>query len=243
MAQFVFDANKYANGTLLSQLDWVSGFTPAVDYIVTEIGATGRKYWNVTTTTLIQYATMPDSVTDYELLLLSDFTLAEAGGSMHGFELFFAVAAADSTTTSKPFVRAFVNGSNAIAYFAGSGLVSTLSTDTAPTSWLASRAVACRHQYVTSGSTFRVRFWQAELTGLQAAEPGTWNVVGSMDTPVAAAAPTPRIYSGVVSRFSVISIGTAGDVAPYPNAALTVTTPPTPAASNITATTADIDWT
>lgn len=241
MAQYVFDANKYPNGTLLSALDWRNVFASGLDFAVTEIGATGRKYWRwiQSATSINQQSTMAQNETDFELLFLSDFTLAEANVSTHGFRVKVGVPIGGAESTLYPTATASVNSSDTLAFSSYNPFSSF--TTIAPTGWVASKAIGCRAQYINSGNTVKFRFWQADIGNLQIDETSIWNVEGAWTSPTAAPPTTPTSLD--YSAFSCISVGTAGDPAPYPDPSIIITSPTNLSVSNITETSADIAWT
>jgi len=244
MAQYVFDASKYPNGTLLSELDWVNTDNPVLDYTVTEIGATGRKYWKETITTLASCMTMPDEYTEYEVLALLDCTRTEQGNpTYHGLPISYGNAVGASSPDTFFRADAYVNSGNSLT-FAFTSFSGTLVTNTAPTGFLTTKAIASRISFNSTTGNHKFRTWAAAVGGLEAAEPGTWNGEYTGGLSIARAPATPRNLGNptYTSRFTSISIGTDGDAAPYPDNSVVVTAP-TLTMSNITATTATASWT
>lgn len=244
MAQYVFDASKYPNGTLLSSLDWFKGYTnPVMDFEVKEIGATGRKYWENTTTPAPTYNMVSQSaVTDYEILILLDHTNAEVGSpANHGFLFCYSEPATGYSSLFHRYTN-YINSSNALVTEIGVGISGgTTTTNTAPTGLLKTKAMGMRFTYASSGASVKGRVWAADVGTLQTNEPSTWNFEGSIETRTANPA-TVSNFANAKSRFSVISLGIGvGISAPYPDPSVTLTQK-TVTISNIADTTATASW-
>lgn len=243
MAQYVYDASKYPNGTLLSQLDWVSTASPVMDYIVTEIGATGRKFWKGTQSTTLASMTLSDTQSDYEILALLDATRIEQGSpAYHGIYIGFGQSVGSPSADTFFQTYAYVASNNSLSYVFTPGF-GTKSSDVAPTGLSTTKAVGCRFRLGGGGASIQCRYWAANVGELEAAEPVTWGSVGDNGSNyVPKVIATPRNITTSISAFTSISIGTNGDSAPYPDPSVTLTVP-SPSISNVTATTATANWT
>ena len=240
MAKYVYDAKKYPDGTLLSQLDWVNTDTPVLDFVVTSIGATGRKYWMETTTPTNGAMTTPVTYMQFELLSLVDCTRAEAGNpTNHGFSSSYG----DNVGATDPnpifLAKAYVNSANAMTYQIAT-FVGTTTSNGDPTGLSVTKAIGVRLSFNATSRVHKLKAWAADIGGLEAAEPVAWNTEIAGGKNIASAISTSNVTSG---RFTSISIGTDGDTAPYPEDGFTLTSPSTPIISGITPTTANVDWT
>lgn len=248
MAQYVFDASKYPNGTLISELEfWKSLSDPLADYVVTEIGTTGRKYWKETDTSASKSMTSETTLSDYEILLLMDYTKAECiGSSYHGFLHCFYTFEGGTNAPIFSRVQATLDDSNTLSYnFAKPFSTNAFTVNDTPTGLLITKAMGFRFQ-LSNLENLKARIWAADVGGLEAAEPVAWGA----EVDLGQASPVPSYYntptstgSPIQSRFSSISIGTDGDPAPYPNPSVVIAAAPSaPTVMNTSPTTATVDW-
>lgn len=233
MAQYVYDANKYPVGTKLADL----GCTPygANEYVVTEIGATGRKRWvtnGVNWTNFNQAVLQTDNL---NVLLICDFTPAEVSLTTANLVLYPFSANTSNKGLSSFGVTVASNGTPTKVIPNGLQISST-QKDTALSGFSAANVTAIRG--FSNGTSFKSKAWQATQGGLQAAEPATWDYEATLTI-------TRSASSWITTdapQFTAICIGTAGDAAPYPNPSQTVTTPSGLTISNITSSSADASW-
>ena len=228
MAQYVYDASLYPDGTTLADLGVPNGHL----FIVYAVGSTGRKYWRMNAFMLsADMELLPDFYTDFDILLLCNLTPAENGttflntrikvdGSYVGYHMYVDTA---------PITYA--------------GNLNT-TKNTAPSNLVAGKAMATRFTF-DSSQNMTVKVWTADVDGLEAAEPVTTNIEGTTNV---IDSQKPLLWYEDSSPFrrptsyTTISVGTDGDAAPYPQSGQTVSAPSGLTVSNITDAAADVDW-
>lgn len=245
MAQIVYHADNYPVGTELTDLDFtkVSGTSSFIQ----EISA-GRNLYEGSTSQFSPgiYRKTYSGETQIELLFLANFTPSELSRS-YGYRYTAVVG------DGMPFIY---NRDDLDAEFQNEfvGLTFDSYTYTAPSTSLPSitKAFGMRLRYNSTTRDLKARIWGSAVDGLEAAEPAVWHhdgivSVGDAGTPWAEVRLLAQVDGltllGKSGDFTTFSIGTAGDAAAYPNTSQTVTTPSTPVVSNVTDTTADVDWT
>ena len=251
MAKYVFDARKYPVGTLLSDLGWFVS-DAGDDFIVVD-PATGDFYWRATTVAAISIMTSPTLHTAYEILLLRYNELDDyrsSGAQLifhHGFRFHPLQTVIGGTITSADYLHGYYHTGGSESYAEVGGMTITASSTPIMAKTI---PMAARFQVHADG-TYKYKNWGQAYAfpaeSLEVQEPNSdWTFQGS--TGVAAgtafAIPTPSNF-GTDSRdgamFNVISIGTDGDIAEYPDEAL-VLTEPTVSVSDVTGTTATVNW-
>jgi hypothetical protein len=243
MAKIVLHADSYPVGTDLRDLFPSSATAPI---LVTEIGATGRYYWRYATgANSLAFPAIGEEAPQYDLLLLSDMTATEVGASniqrrmglrfpgWSGFNINsvyeYGILFTDASTTS------IIHNNT-----------DTITTDTNPTPIPDTYAAALRFSF-TGGDTVKMKAWGSVLGGLEAAEPASYVYEATTPNAIMDRAPAPTFLSASSFdrpvAYTTISLGTDGDLAPYPDPTQVVTAPTGLTVSNITATSADVDWT
>jgi len=255
MPQYVFPADAYDNGTLLSSLGW-STITNH-EYQVVEIGATGRKYWNPISGTEelgdgaedYQQGMIFDSIaasTDHEILLLGDFASTEVGADRHTFSCQVndtipgSGALGDDNFAPKYTLRARDSGS----VDANDFNMASVQLDNVPDMTPIGQAAALRMQLV--GGLVKVWAWASAIGGLEAAEPAGETFRGTISGSIASYPTVSSLLHPIAadrSVYSVISIGTGGDPAPYALPLQTVITPTALSVTGIDANNATLNWT
>ena len=214
MTSLVWDAEKYAIDTQIDTLGWSSTF-----FRVRDLGATGRKVWR--SGSAGASPVYEAGVTDYELLLVKNFTHNEDPT----LDYFFhgSVLKEGIYDDYKYIVNRTVAGatSTTVSMF---GTTQTAKTDIASID--PNLATAVRIQ-IKAGGLIKARIWQAAVNGLEAAEPSTWNYEGTKSAPPAYATQVHFKSSGgsYIGSYSSISLGTAGDPALFALPEQTVATP------------------
>jgi hypothetical protein len=248
MAQYIFDASKYPNGTLISELEWwKSLYNPLADYEVVEIGSTGRKYWQEVATTTSKSMTSQTTYTDYEILLLKDFVKSEnVGATYHGYGFTYFTAEGGTNVPIFSKVEAILDNANSLSYTVSKPLsTNDYTKNDPPTGLLNTQAMGMRFQ-LSNLENIKVRTWAANVGALETDEPAVWDCEVDLGqaSPVASYLATPYTAgTGYQSRFSCISVGTDGDTAQYPNPSVVLAaTPSAPTVTNMSATTATVDW-
>jgi len=244
MAQVVYSAANYPLGTSLEDLGFVrlSASTFTAEHVVGEITAGGTKYFEAVegasgiSATGNQTFTFDPATDEVDILVVCNFTmtdLSHASGfkvqfdGASGATAAFTIDGSDVITQTEWVIPGTFSttGSNAIA------------TDIPTTG----KAFAARYHYNSTTQEAKVRYWGAAVDGLEAAEPAIWHLTGTTSSSL-----TPRILMSIQSSsgdFSSLSYGTDGDLATFPSLTEVVTTPTNLTVSNVTDTTADVDWT
>lgn len=243
MAKLVLHASMYAVGTDLR--DIVNDATTS-SVLVAEIGATGRRYWNYASgSNSLAFPAIGEEATQYDLLLLSDMTASEVGAPniQRKMGLRFPGWSGFNINNLYEYGVTFTNSSTTTIAHNNND---TITTDTNPTPIPDTYAAALRFTF-TGGDTVKMKAWGSDVGGLEAAEPASYVYEATTPSAVMARAPAPT-FMGASSferpvRYTTISLGTDGDLAPYPDPNQTVNTPTGLAVSNITASSADVDWT
>jgi len=245
MAQVVYHSDNYPVGTELTDLDFtkVSGTSSYVQEI-----SSGRNFYEGSGSSFSPgaYRKTYDGETQIEILFLANFTPGELGRS-YGYK--YSAGVGDNVTFT--YNR---NGSDSELQNEFVGVTYDSYTYTPPATAIPSitKAFGMRLQYNSTTRALKARTWGAAVDGLEAAEPAIWHHDGIADAGSAGTAwAQVQLLAqvdgftllGASGDFTTLSIGTAGDAAAYPSVSQTVTTPSTPVLSNITDTTADVDWT
>lgn len=239
MAQVVYSASNYPLGTSLEDL----GFTrlsPGIfsaEHAVNEITVGGTKYFESTGgTTGNQTFTFDPATDEVDILIVCNFTMTDLSHAS-GFKVQFDGA----NGTACAFT---INGSDVITQtdWVIPGTFSTTGSNAIATDIpTTSKAFAARYHYNSTTQEAKVRYWGAAVDGLEAVEPAIWHLTGTTSSSL-----TPRILMSIQSSsgdFSSLSYGTDGDLATFPSLTEVVTTPTNLTVSNVTDTTADVDWT
>jgi hypothetical protein len=241
MVQRVWDANKYAPGTNLSDLGWFGATWTVVEF------SPGRHYWR-SWDSLEQFTPLCsyDQALQgpYEILLLSDFTANELGKAKHGVAGAVRTGRGGNTIADRFEVCVTVAGNVNTTNKRTSYL--TYTTDNNITTLTGDSAIGIRLQLDANNLGVRYKSWGSAVGGLEAAEPVSYNHIGSYEFPTYQSSPHYMGVQGVGAMtedniVSVISIGTGGQPALYSNPTQPVVLP-----SGLTATpthnSATLDW-
>lgn len=233
MAQFVYHADLYPVGTTLTDLGGVDG---GGDFIVTEFGSTGRKYWRMeSVSTANRHSTLfgGATFTDIEFLLLSNNAGTEFGNSTgdHCANIYI-----DWFTFGWLYFNSSLQPSPVTAFN-----VITQTKNLALSGYSQSLTFAARIA-LTNSTNVTAKLWQSAIDAIEANEPASTTYEGTLNTPTAIAAKIGS-FGGSPGGYTTISIGTDGDAAPYPQTGQTVTTPSNLSVANVTDVSADVDWT
>jgi len=238
MQRFI-DANDYPVGTLLSTVGFPmwGAFGPSYDLECVDLGD-GRHIWQATGGTgLNDVADYKDfaKTLNQEILLIQDFTSSEVGVSAVNLE-----AHARRTGDTRGLR---VSGSASTPTFQILGATQSVEVNSPPTGWALTNATAMRFR--AQGDKIYGKMWQFTVgNDPAAAEPGSWQYEATVSTP------TNPGYLGLgernasdLMRYSIISLATDGDVAPFGQVPdPIVAQPQNLQVTNITSNSADFSW-
>lgn len=243
MAKHWFDANKYPPGTSLLDLGWVANSPSTMDFVVTEIGSTGKYYWRHTfvanDNSLIVW---PNVYEDFELLLIMDYIQTDIIPTTGIRITPLRNASAANAVTADPMYGFWDSSSyrtrlNQYGTGHGQTEVQASGYTTGMT-----RASARAIRYVSSVSgNHKARYWEFTVGDYVATEPTTWDMEVTYPSDVASA-PIIQQYNAADTCVTIIAIGTDGESAPITAPNVVVTAPTAPTVANITDTTADLSW-
>jgi len=249
MAQYVFDARKYPVGTLLSDLGWWENDAGG-DFIVTA-GGIAADYWRSTELVSSSFMTSKAMYTSYEVLLVRTDQatryqyVANQILTKHGFRYYPTITQTGGGIPSSSYLNGYMDGGSYVQGTVGLGTTK----DVDPGTTAEAIPMASRIKVQTDG-TYAQRTWFVTfafpIESAEDQEPTDWNIEGStglaVDTPFAVVTPSTTGAAGTESSaFTYISVGTDGDVAPYPDEDL-VLTPPVVQVNDVTGTSATVSW-
>ena len=258
MAKYVFDARKYPVGTLLSDLGFFVG-EAGTDYIVVLTGS-NPKYWRATSQVTDALMSSSTLHTAYEVLLTlqgpaSYFrSITSQQPTQHGFKLhplLTEIAPVNQATYPNgyaDYVLGYVLSNNDKVC----AEIGTMTTTTNAVPSISRNGTMAARMRVNSDGTYQYKIWPQtglfpNTLSLEDSESSFgWNLEGltgvAAGTPFAVATPTNfGTANADCALFNSISIGTDGDTAEFPDEAL-VLTEPTVSVSDVTGTTATVNW-
>ena len=247
MAQYVFDARKYPVGTLLSDLGWWIN-DAGHDFEVVPYWQ-GANYWRATNLSVNSLMTSKTLHTEYEVLVVCRDKKSgyRPIPTKHGFKYHPTVTQVGGVIPDMSYLEAYQRGYNYTQQDVSYLITITKNDEPAETS--ESLPISTRVKVQADG-TFAQKIWFKPYDdwspSVEASEPVDWNVEGTTGLPANTpfAVTTPSTFGAAntdAAMFTYISVGTDGDVAPYPDVSLVLTTP-TVQVTDVMGTSATVSW-